>query len=262
MNRGDDCQRLARTLGIIFALSASALAGVAQTPASVPCGVVSWWPLDGTGADVRGSNHGVADGSGGTFPAALVANGWKSGGQRSVIVVPDAPTLDVTSFTIEMWVRMDAINQYNMPLVWKGGVGGGTLTTSYSVAIRGTAGSGAGSPGMVFVTITDGVTAQSVQSTSVLPVGIFKHLTVTADGANINIYVDGVRDPGSPTRQTVKPINSSHPLQIGGVKDAQVNNFFNGVIDELTLYDRALDLTPRSEIEAIVAARNSGKCRS
>jgi hypothetical protein len=69
-----------------------------------------------------------------------------------------------------------------------------------------------------------------------MPVNSWSHLALTDDGAVIRLYVDGelVRTAPSP------PISSSEgPLQLGG--EMAFGNQFYGKIDEVRVYDRALE---------------------
>jgi hypothetical protein len=68
------------------------------------------------------------------------------------------------------------------------------------------------------------------------PVGRWTHLAVTYDGARLCLYVDGVevahRDASGRIRRT------DDPLWIGG--NQPYGEYFQGVIDEVRVYDRAL----------------------
>src|SRR5690242_10444267 len=81
----EGCRIAALSLVLGLVLSAAALA---QQPANVPCGLIGWWPLDGNAIDIRGGNNGAIQG--GAFSPAMVQQGWRSGGQGSVIVVPNS----------------------------------------------------------------------------------------------------------------------------------------------------------------------------
>jgi len=236
----------------------------ALTPANVPCGLVGWWPLDGNANDIKNGNNGTVS-NGGAFANGVVNKGWKSNGQTSVITVPNAPTLSVTKFTVDFWIKVAALNQGNTVAVWKGDIYGQDGTSPYGILIRGTNAALNSSlpfaqPGTVIVEIGNQNSAQFMQSTSPLPMNKFKHITVTADGSRIRLYIDGSQDTWA--FQTVIPVNSSRPLQIGGVANSFYNNTsLNGIIDELELFKRALDPTPKSEIKAIFQAGKLGKCK-
>jgi hypothetical protein len=253
------------TAALVVLIEASTLSmdrAFALTPANVPCGLIGWWPLDGNANDIKNGNNGTVV-NGGAFTNGMVNKGWKSNGQTSVIKVPNSATLSVTKFTVDFWIKVKAFNQGNTVAVWKGNSYGQDKTSPYGVVIRGTDPQiiPSGPAGTVLFLIGDQVLSQLVKSTSPLPLNQFKHITVTADGSFLRLYIDGLQD-GAAIPQTVTPVNSSFPLQIGGVASSFYNNTsLNGVIDELEIFNRALDATPKSEIMAIFQAGPLGKCK-
>ena len=66
------------------------------------------------------------------------------------------------------------------------------------------------------------------------------YVAATVDGARVRLYIDGrlVADQ----TQTVIPQDSAHPLQIAGLEGARVDNALLGVVDGVSLYDRALSV--------------------
>jgi hypothetical protein len=217
-----------------------------------PSGLVSWWPLNGNAIDIKGSNSGAIEGSGHSFPAAKVSQGWKPGALGSDIRVNDANSLDLTTFTIETWVKVDAVTVPNMTIVWKGNTAGADLSTAYYLGVLGT--SEGANQGKVASTISNGTIKQTIISSAPLPLGSFNHLAVTADGTNLKLYINGTLD--QTLAQTLIPQNTTHPLQIGGVSGTSFISF-NGLIDELALYNRALTV---GEILSIVTTGSAGKC--
>src|SRR5262249_50103824 len=57
-----------------------------------PAGLISWWPLEGNGADVAGSNSGTVTGNV-TFVTGEVGAGMNCTGTEGVIV-PDSPSVN------------------------------------------------------------------------------------------------------------------------------------------------------------------------
>ena len=216
------------------------------TCATPPSGMVSWYPLESGGQDIKGANTGSVQGVGGTFPVAKVGNGFKSGGAGSIISVPDSPSLNPSpQLAIDAWVRVDALNASTMPIVWKGNSGGADLSTPYSLLVDNT--------GKLLLLITNGVSEQVVTSTATLSIGTFTHVAATVNG-NITLYINGVAD--TTVAKTVTPTSSIFPLQIGGINGAA--NFFNGVIDELEIFNTAV---AASDILSIFNAGSAGKCK-
>jgi hypothetical protein len=222
---------------------------------------VSWWPFDGSGADIKDGNPGAV--LGGQFVLAEVGSGFNS--SNGMVTVPSAANLNVSQFTIETWLRADNIAPPNMIIVWKGETGGGfNLTAPYFIEVSGLPDVtpqgkvfGTAAPGKVSVLLTDGVHDQIYYSKSALSVdGTFHHVAATVDGGTVLIYIDGKLDAGY--AQMVTPFTTgSNPFQIGGIQNLSTNHF-QGVIDELSLYNRALAPT---EIQAIFNAGSAGKCK-
>jgi uncharacterized repeat protein (TIGR01451 family) len=220
-----------------------------------PAGMVSWYPFEDDGEDIQNGNDGAVQGTGGLFVPAKVGDGFKSGGQGSLISVPDHASLDFTQFTFDAWVRVDAINTLNMPIIWKGNNSGSDFTTPYALTVLG---SSSGSPGKLALFITNGIaSSQALISNATLPIGTFTHIAATVNGSNLKLYINGALDNSAV--KTVTLFNSAFPLQIGSLAGATSNNFFNGVIDELELFSTPLS---DSAILSIYNAGSAGKCRT
>lgn len=108
-------------------------------------------------------------------------------------------------------------------------------------------------PGNVFLVISDGVDYHLLYSDTVLPIGVFTHVAVTFDGTYMRIYINGVLD--IEIAQNIMPYDSPYPVQIGSLSNAASDNFFNGVIDEVRIFNRSL---AASEIQDIFACSDSG----
>src|SRR3989441_20994 len=78
---------------------------------------------------------------------------------------------------------------------------------------------------------------------SALPINTWTHLALTYDSAMIRFYVNGALVASAP--ETTPITTSTNPLFIGG--DQTQGQFFNGLIDEVRVYNRALTL---AEIQA------------
>src|SRR5262249_19415969 len=84
----------------------------------------------------------------------------------------------------------------------------------------------------------NGATAQTVCQPSPLPVNTWTHLAVTYTGSTLTFYRDGVAVATSTVSGTLSPTTGT--LQIGG---SQFGEYFNGLIDEVRIYNRALNDT-------------------
>lgn len=230
-------------------------AGKCKTPcAEPPANMVGWWPFDGNTNELVLNNNGILQG--GTYAPGMVLQGYQSQAYTDFVEVPDNNNLDLgAEFSIDAWVKINALNSDNMPIIWKGNPAGTDYTSAYSILVlRGNI----PDAGKIAVLTGDGSFANTIISNSALSLQTQHLIAVVSDGQNVSIYIDGVLDKTEPLGVT--PYNSSYPLQIGGVKDLASNrtNFFNGVIDEVEIFNGAIS---HNDILSIYNAGPSGKCK-
>ena len=77
--------------------------------------------------------------------------------------------------------------------------------------------------------------------TTANPVNAWTHVALTYDGATLRLYVNGVQVASQPQAGSIE--TPSTPLRIGG--NVPYGQFFQGLIDEVRVYNRALT-PPRS----------------
>src|SRR5262249_12706637 len=83
------------------------------------------------------------------------------------------------------------------------------------------------------------------------PIGTWVHLAFVSDGINTHLYVNG-------SWQDSYPATIALPLgQIGGDIPFRCINHVKGLVDEFSIYNRALDA---AEIQALYQAGSGGKC--
>jgi hypothetical protein len=243
---------------------------VSHCPPSPPCiappwGMTGWWPLDEESGDQAAEVIRHADGVhvAGPIPVAGRVGGALSfDGVDDYVVVGEGSDpyddLDIgtNDLTIDAWVRvesdvlikpivdnMDAAGTgagYSLSLV-----AGNALTFAWGDA-----------SGLTFTHSTSG----SPIGEATVPVGVWTHVAVTVDRhdpAGGRFYIDGelvnTFDP------TTKPGSFANavPLRIGagGIFN---NGFFDGAIDELEIFRRALGA---EEVRALYEAGEAGKCK-
>lgn len=247
--------RTLKALAICSLLSIPAVSN-AQGCTAPPSDMVGWWPFDGNTDEIVLGYNGILQG-GGTYNTGMVLQGYQSQSYTDLVEVPDNNDLDLGSeFSIDAWVKIDALNSDNMAIIWKGNSSGTDYTTPYSILVLR---DNIPDAGKLAVVIGDGSSAQVIVSNSALSLQTQHLIAVVSDGQNVNIYINGNLDKTESLNVT--PYNSSHPLQIGGVKNLASNktNFFNGVIDEVEIFDRAITV---SEIIKIYKAGEAGKCKT
>jgi hypothetical protein len=171
-------------------------------------------------ADSSGNNNTGTLGSGvtwttqGKFGDGLLFNG------TGFVTVANAASLQLTSgMTLEAWVNPSAVTSAWRDVIYKG-------NANYYLE--------ATSPGGL--PAAGGTSAGSVRGPKALLVNTWTHLAVTYDRATLRLYVNGTQ--AATQGATAAIATSTNPLQIGG--DSIYGQFFQGTIDEVRVYNRAL----------------------
>jgi Concanavalin A-like lectin/glucanases superfamily/Divergent InlB B-repeat domain len=198
------------------------------TPISSPPGLIAFWRGEVDATDLAGGHHdGVFVPTGPRITASGKVGAAFNFDGTVYVRIPDDPALQPPRFTAEAWVFPTApgpaqtviahgdswnlqlivdIHNNNVPQFWSHG--------------------GQGLPGA-----------------SAIPANEWTHLAITFDGFAKRIYVNGVevisQDLSSPLAYPATPT----PLTVGSVWSTTASlatELFNGRIDEVALYDRAL----------------------
>ncbi len=231
--------------------------GKCKTPVTAclppPAGMTAWWPLDETSgtiaADLLARSHATYVGGAGHVPGR-VAGGAHIGASTQYVEAINSPALNfgTGSFTIDAWVQTaDAATSVRTILDKRaGGIG-------YSIYI---------SFGHIGFQLADasGFTNYGTPSPVIVNNG-WHHVAVTVDRAGGTtggkMYVDGVAI--ATFNPTLRPgsVTNNAPLRLGQSYNGGSIGF-NGDIDEVELFNRALDA---SEIAALFAIDGQGKCK-
>lgn len=192
-----------------------------------------------------------------TLAAALCSNSAKaymnwnqacsfSGTSSSYIAAPNSALLNITaSFTAEAWINQSAATTSAKGIVAKGG----TLGTSLRYALRLT-------NGRIHLIINGGTRISSKVSTVILPdrwthvCGVFNSST-----GEHSIYINGVLDSSS-TYSSSLPNSNTDSLFIGISGNSSP---FNGLLDEVRIWNRALSNSEVADNFRSVLATSSGK---
>jgi hypothetical protein len=162
--------------------------------------------------------------SGATWTAGHSGTALSFDGINDWVTIADAASLDLTTgMTLEAWVNPANINTWRT-VVLKETLGG----LAYALYSSNDFGLPAG-----FVRIGQDVGATNLTS---IPLNTWTHLAVTYDGTTLRLFVNGVQ--GAATVAGGSIAQSAEVLRIGG--NAVWNEFFNGRIDDVRIYRRAL----------------------
>jgi chitodextrinase len=198
------------------------------TPAPNTAGLVAAYGFDeGTGTAIRDAsgqnNNGVASGT--TWAAGKFGNALVFNGTNAQVTVPNAASLQLTTgMTLEAWVFPTTTPTGWRAVVDKNVDGYYLMASTDNGNLPGVGGNW-----------TNG--NRNVFGPSVIPANAWTHLATTFDGSTIRLFVNGVQVAS--VAQTAPLAPTTATLQIGA--DAYVGENFAGLIDEVRIYNRALD---------------------
>jgi len=153
-----------------------------------------------------------------------------------------SPLKLTTGMTIEAWVNPINMSGWETVLMKERGIQGEGLL-SYALYAHDGAPLALGTPtpaGYIRVNPTATTTDRAVRGTSTLPQNTWSHIAVTYDGANMRFYVNGALVGTTAGTGTIAETNGA--IRIGG-NNSSLQEFFQGKIDEVRVYNRALTQT-------------------
>ena len=238
------------------ALSSNATLTVNPPPPCdpAPAGLVSWWRAEGNALDSIDTNNGVLNGGIGFAPGE-VGQAFLFTNASAYVDIPASPTLNVgagSGLTIETW-----INPYDVsiqhPLTEWVGTSPNIPGVLFWISVSGYG----GGPGCLFANLVDTSGGSHIISSppGIAQANVFQHVALTYDkttGSAV-LYYNGAAvataNLGSLTLQTTTDLALGRRISDG--------EFYSGLLDEISLYNRALS---SNEIAAIYLAGSAGKC--
>jgi hypothetical protein len=220
----------------VFATTAQALA----QPVPAPTGIVSWWPAEGNANDLVGTNNGDLR-NGVTFGPGMVGQAFRFDGEDDYIEIPSSPSLQITeALTIECWVNIAESLGPFFPQHYVLDTRDDLLVGGYGLNVD--------SASIQFFWGNE--PWDSFPST--IQPRRWHHVAGTWDGQIVTVYVDG---EVTESHTEIRPISVSEaPAYIG--QRFTFEERFYGLVDELTIYGRALSA---DEVRSIFAAGSAGK---
>ncbi len=209
-------------------------------------GLVSWWDFDETSGAVAHDWFGGNDGTlqGGSWATGVFGGALALDGLSDYVEVPHDPSLDVTGdLSIMAWVYQS--RRANCVILCKGPTNSArsNYPGNYEFTIR-----VEGPLRFGYETGVGDFLFRAYQSSSLITPGVWHHVAVTLKrGGDVVFYLDG-QEAGTFLQEGQCGWTNHEPVRIGTRKD--LPNFFNGYMDDLCLYRRAL---PAEEIRLIVA---------
>ena len=193
---------------------------------------------DSSAAPVNGTISGATRVAAGKIGRALSFDGV-----NDWVTVTDttASKIDLTNgLTVEAWVRPTSMSGWETVVMKERGAAGTGLLSYALYAHDGApqAGMFAGPAAYLRMAPALTTTDQGVREAShtALPLNAWTHIATTYDGANMRFYINGVLV--ATRAQTGNIAVGNQALRIGG--NNMSGEFFNGLIDEVRIYNRAL----------------------
>jgi hypothetical protein len=220
------------------------------TAASVapPSGLVGWWTGDGnsptTAPDLAGNNPGTLV-NGATHAAGEVGNAFSFNGNGQYVGLPTGTNIPVgnATYTLLAWIKPNGAG--NEGIIGYGNYGNTNQVNAFRLLDNGTG----------HLNLLNYWWANDLEADTTIPANSGAwHLAVAEfDGTTRRILLDGqVIASDTPTGHNVPgPSN----FRIGSTN---LGEFFNGLIDEAQVYNRALTLP---EIQALFSAGAAGEVK-
>ena len=215
-----------------------------------PAGLVSWWPGDGNPNDIAASNHGTLKG-GVAFVPGLVGQAFLLNGKDAVVEVADGADLNLTGdLTIDLWAKRETFGGLGQ-MVAKGSAEE-DVPSVFSLSFN------KDRPMWMF---------ERADGSNVLLLGPaitdtdFHHYAYVRSGDTHKMFIDGALIKSSDFTGIVGDA-SGLPLTIGAIrndsKPSGFDQYFGGLIDEVSVYDSALT---DAEIKSIYDMATAGKIK-
>jgi hypothetical protein len=208
-------------------------------------GLVAWYPGEGNANDVVAGNNGFIHGDV-SFVPGKVGQAFSFNGGTGYVEAISSFALEPATVSLEAWVNSSAVGR-NQYILDRGA--SGDVAASYALYT----GPDSGLRFYVF----DGTTfVESPDAGTGIWDGNWHHVVGTYDGTMVRLYVDGVEvGNGTPTNLTINySLPTNNDLFIG-TYNGQSRYAFNGLIDEPSVFNRAL--TP-AEVQSYFASGNQG----
>ena len=210
-------------------------------------GRVGWWPGDGDANNTVGPDHGTL-GGGASFAPGVVGEAFSFDGADDFVVIPGSADLRTADheYSVALWINpAPRVGNPDVTIIRKGkGCGEPGWGLDFLDFSTGNA--------HLYFTAGDGAMHSWAILSPHMLASSWYFVVVTVDGQRARIYVDGQLSEDRPIDQATD-IDTLDPISVGANKGrcGEYHNFFNGLIDEIMIYNRALN---KAEIQVLFDA--------
>ena len=218
-----------------------------------PPGLFAWWTGDDTAEDCVGFFHGQLR-NGATFAPGKVGSAFRLDGVNDFVEMPNVIRSNA-AFSFAFWMKADAFThpRYMGAFCQENGSTGSDYEGFFYYTSIDPGWHSLGMQGS-WIGDTGALDCRVVQS---LQTGVWYHVTATYDGAKLRQYLNGALR--NEVRYAGKVLGNPWPLLLGKLTafptSGHVTTYFNGLLDEVMFFDRAL---PPGEVAQIFAADSVG----
>lgn len=209
-----------------------------------PSGLVAWWPGNGNANDIIAGQNGTLQ-NGATFAAGISGQAFGLDGSSSHVEVPDSSawSFGANPFTIALWAKFNTPGGIQTLIASDDGPGS---QNKWIFWYEGDA--------IVFHTNSPNYGADTLTFHWSPNLGQWYHLAVTRAAGTYTLHINGIAVATSSDSHAIA--DASAPLTIG---QAEGGFNFNGLLDEIAIYNRALTT---AEIQSIFNAGSFGQCKT
>jgi hypothetical protein len=212
-------------------------AEIAFSQSNLTNGLVAYYPFDGNANDASGNaNNGTVSNAQLTNDRFGITNSaYQFNGTNSAILFPGAPLTNIDNWTLTAWMNPAVLPQQGVALTV--GHDGASPYNGYWLMISGGGSEVPGThPSAGYPTVG------MVDSAYSLPTnGVWYHVVMLRESGVTKFYVNGSQTPGTGAIAPIAPTG----LTIGSMTGA---NFFNGALDDVRIYNRALSSNEVSQL--------------
>ena len=205
-----------------------------------PVGLAGWWPGDGNANDIAGTNNGTLQGGATANAVGFVGSAFSFDGTNSYVQIPNAPALRPTNLTIEAWVLFTSLDS---------GGNGPPAGQQYIVFKQNSLASPfegytlfkdriAGGDVLTFTVSSALGQIAELQSTTRVTAGVWYHVAGVRGSNYLQLYINGQLQ--GQTSVGFAQDYGNTPLYFGTSGQSYWDRKFKGLLDEVSLYNRAL----------------------
>jgi hypothetical protein len=196
--------------------------------------LTGYWPLDDDIEDISGNtNNGTNNGA--IFVSSPINGGLGFDGTNDYVEINDSSSLNITNqITMEVWIKPSTtINSTNSNMRIIDKQNAYYLLFDYP-----------GANGRLKLILRIGGSYIDLSSiTNNWNAGQWYHIVGTYNGSVMSIYVNGVLENSKSKTGNIENTNYNLFFGARAVSNIVTNMFFDGVIDEIKIYDKALDFS-------------------